>query len=70
MLEQRRLGGVAVRVGEVETLGGIDELLGLLHNVREVGEHGVGMVSGAWRCALARGEGRERKRARWTRTQR
>jgi hypothetical protein len=39
-LEEGRLGGVPVRAGEIESLGRVDELLGLLHDVRQVGEHG------------------------------
>lgn len=40
VLEEGRLGGISVRAGEIEALGRVDELLGLLHDVRQVGEHG------------------------------
>ena len=46
-LEERGLGGVAVGAGEVESLGRVDELVGLLHDAREVGEHGFRISGGA-----------------------
>lgn len=38
-LEQRRFGGIPVGAGQVQSLGGVDELLCLLHYVCKVGEH-------------------------------
>lgn len=42
MLEERGLGWVSIAAGEVEALEGVDELLGLLDEVGDVGEHGDG----------------------------
>lgn len=41
-LEKGRLGGIAVGAGEIEPLGGIDELLGFLDDIGQVGKHGFG----------------------------
>lgn len=46
-LEQRCFGGVSVGAGQIETLCRVNELLGLLNDAREVGKHGVSLVSGA-----------------------
>lgn len=53
-LEQRRLGGVPVRAGEIQSLRGINELLCLLHYVCKIGKHDVGFgVRRAWRRSTA-----------------
>lgn len=41
-LEEGGFGGIAVGAGQIEPLGRVNKLLGLLHDVREVGEHGFG----------------------------
>lgn len=40
VLEQCGLGGVLIRVGEVQALDRIEELLRLLDEAREIAEHG------------------------------
>ena len=40
VLEERGFGGISIGAGQIEALGRIDELLGLLDDVGEVGEHG------------------------------
>lgn len=47
VLEERSFGGVSIGGRQIQALGRIDELLGLLDDVCEVGEHGSGSVSGA-----------------------
>ena len=52
VLKQGRLGGILVRVGEVQPLHGINQLLGsrlgLLHQVAEIVEHDGGRSRKAW----------------------
>lgn len=55
-LEQEGFRGIAVGAGEIESLGRVDELLGLLHDAREVGEHGVFCRSAAHDDAWEDGE--------------
>lgn len=38
-LEEGGFGRIPIRIGEIQALRWIDELLGLLHEAREVGEH-------------------------------
>lgn len=53
-LEQRRLGRIPVRAGEIQSLCRVNELLCLLHYIGEVGEHGLCLfITRAWRRNVA-----------------
>ena len=66
-LEKGRLGGIAVGAGQIEPLRGIDELLGFLDDVGQVGKHGFDQRRmtgrGGRGCGRAKGgEGGDRTR--------
>lgn len=42
VLEKRGFGWIAIGAGQIEPLGRVNKLLGLLHDAREVGEHNFG----------------------------
>lgn len=49
VLEEGRFGRVSIRVGEVQALGRVEELLRFLHEARKV-QHGGGLVGQSPRC--------------------